>query len=402
MLCALSQCIAPRTASETSKTATALSEIIRKAKGRGLYTDNQWPIRLNQLVAQLIARDTKLAEAFIELPTPWCSDDLALLNAFPPAIQEQAREKIRTQLQSASPEVWSIPLMKFAVVGPLDEPLRNSLRKGCQLENLRQTCLGYLAMSPQEEDYELYLGSIEDTDRTLWPDAWRGIAPLAIKDPAREFPAIAKLLSASFNTSTPLPRPAILDRARRVAANSQKTTPPATDSWPEWTVYLQSQLDEAQLAALVVPTAKTDVASVLKSIEGLAGNPERGGNLFQAKCALCHGSQSALGPSLSGVSRRFSREDLARAIYEPSRDVPDRYRAIRVLTVDDEVLTGMIIYNAADGVTLQAADGSILRINQDQIEQKAFSTESIMPSGLLEERSPQEVADLFSYLGTLQ
>lgn len=402
MLCALSQCIAPRTASETSKTATALSEIIRKAKGRGLYTDNQWPIRLNQLVAQLIARDTKLAEAFIELPTPWCSDDLALLNAFPPAIQEQAREKIRTQLQSASPEVWSIPLMKFAVVGPLDEPLRNSLRKGCQLENLRQTCLGYLAMSPQEEDYELYLGSIEDTDRTLWPDAWRGIAPLAIKDPAREFPAIAKLLSASFNTSTPLARPAILDRARRVAANSQKTTPPATDSWPEWTVYLQSQLDEAQLAALVVPTAKTDVASVLKSIEGLAGNPERGGNLFQAKCALCHGSQSALGPSLSGVSRRFSREDLARAIYEPSRDVPDRYRAIRVLTVDDEVLTGMIIYNAADGVTLQAADGSILRINQDQIEQKAFSTESIMPSGLLEERSPQEVADLFSYLGTLQ
>jgi hypothetical protein len=61
----------------------------------------------------------------------------------------------------------------------------------------------------------------------------------------------------------------------------------------------------------------------------------------------------------------------------------------------------MIIYNAADGVTLQAADGSILRINQDQIEQKAFSTESIMPSGLLDDRSAQEVADLFAYLGTL-
>jgi hypothetical protein len=52
-------------------------------------------------------------------------------------------------------------------------------------------------------------------------------------------------------------------------------------------------------------------------------------------------------------------------------------------------------------VTLQIADGSILRINQDQIEQKAFSTESIMPSGLLDDRSAQEVADLFAYLGTL-
>lgn len=401
MLCSLAQCIAPRTPLETSKTATALSEIVRKVKGRGLYTDNQWPIRLNQLVARLIARDNQLGNAFIDLPTPCCSEDLALLNAFPPAIQEKAREKIRTQLKSAAPEEWSVPLLKFAVVGPLDESLRDALRKGYQLENLRSTCLGYLAQSSQEEEYELYLRSIEETDRALWPDAWRGLAPLAIQDPAREFPALAKLLSASFNTAISLPRPAMFDRARRVAANRQTTPPPSTDSWPEWTAYLQSQLDEAQMAAMNALNAKTDVASILKSMEGVSGNPERGANLFQAKCALCHGGQSALGPSLSGVSKRFSREDLARAIYEPSRDVPDRYRAIRVLTVDDEVLTGMIIYNAADGVTLQAADGSILRINQDQIEQKAFSAESIMPSGLLEDRSPQEVADLFAYLGTL-
>jgi putative heme-binding domain-containing protein len=401
MLCALAQCTAPRTAPETSKTAAALSEIIRKVKGRGLYTDNQWPIRLNQLVARLTARDEKLGPAFIELSNLYCSEDLALISAFPQEIQEQAREKIRGQLKSASPEEWSIPLVKFAVVGPLDKSLRDALRRGCQLENLHQTCLAFLAQMPEEEDYDLYLSSIEETDRTLWLDAWRGLGPLAIKDPTREFPAIAKLLSASFNTGTPLPRSAILDRARRVAADSQKTPPPSTDSWPEWTAYLQSQLDEAQMAAMVVPSAQADVASILKSIEGVSGNSERGANLFRAKCALCHGGQSALGPSLSGVSKRFSLEDLARAIYEPSRDVPDRYRAIRVLTVDDEVLTGMIIYNAADGVTLQIADGSILRINQDQIEQKAFSTESIMPSGLLDDRSAQEVADLFAYLGTL-
>jgi len=61
-----------------------------------------------------------------------------------------------------------------------------------------------------------------------------------------------------------------------------------------------------------------------------------------------------------------------------------------------------VIYNAADGVTLQAADGSILRINQDTITEKAYSTESLMPNGLLDDKSPQEVADLFAYLSTLQ
>jgi len=57
-----------------------------------------------------------------------------------------------------------------------------------------------------------------------------------------------------------------------------------------------------------------------------------------------------------------------------------------------------VIYQASDGVTLQAADGNVLRINADAIKQKGFSTESLMPKGLLEDKSPQEVADLMAYL----
>jgi len=402
MLCSLAQCAAPRTAASTTQTASALAQMVRKVKDRRLSIDNQWPIRINQLVTRLLARDSQLGTAFVELPIPCCDEDLALIQSFPAAIQNQAREKIRAQLKSTPPEQWSVALLKFGAVGPVDDALRTAFAKGSQVETLRQTCLGYLSQTPQASEYELYLDTIEASDRALWPDAWRGLSALQIRDAGREFPALAKLVSASLNSSMPLPRQAILDRTRRVAATSQRSVSPSTDSWPEWGQYLQSQLDEAQIAALIVPGTKSDVASTLKSMAGLTGNAERGAGLFQAKCALCHGSQSALGPSLAGISKRFSREDLAIAIYEPSRDVPDRYRAVRVLTVDDEVLTGMAIYTSADGVTLQAADGSILRINQDQIEQKAFSTESIMPNGLLEDRSPQEVSDLFAYLGTLQ
>ena len=101
------------------------------------------------------------------------------------------------------------------------------------------------------------------------------------------------------------------------------------------------------------------------------------------------------------MAKRFSREDLAKAIFEPSRDISERYRAIRVLTIDDEIYTGMIVYNAADGTTLQTATGSIVRINQDNIQDKGYSTESLMPSGLLDDKSPQDVANLFAYLDGL-
>jgi putative heme-binding domain-containing protein len=401
MLCALTQCTAPRSREATTKTASALADIVRKVQSRGLYTDNQWPIRINQLVARLSARDIQLGAAFVALPSPPSSEDLALVNAFPPAIQDRAREKVRNHLRSTSPDQWSVPLLRFAVAGPVDEALRESLAKGCQVESTRQACLGYLAQAPQASEYDLYLSALEDSDRMLWADAWRGLSSLAMSDPVREFPVLAKLVSACLNTSIALPHPAVLDRARRAADASQRIAPPATESWSDWGSYLQSQLDELQRTALVGPTSGTDLATILATMERLPGNTERGASLFQSKCALCHGGQSALGPSLSGVAKRFSREDLARAIYEPSRDIPDRYRAVRILTVDDEVVTGMSIYTAADGVTLQAADGSILRINQDQIQQKAFSSESIMPSGLLEDRSPQDVSDLFAYLGTL-
>jgi putative heme-binding domain-containing protein len=402
ILCCMAQCTAPRTPQAANKIAAALADMVRKVKARGLYTDNQWPIRLNQLVTSLLRRDKSLGDTFVELPMPCCNEDLALIQAFPPNIQDAAKEKIRSHLRAAPAQDWSVPIVKFAVLGSVDESLRDAMRRASTLEPLRSICVEFLSKSPQDEEYDLFVSAIESTDPSLWPDAWRGLSALDSRDPGREFPAMAKLVSASLNSSTSLPRPAVLQRVRSVAARALKPVPPASDLWSDWNTYFQANLSQEQLGGLITPRSPIDGSKVLQTIDSLKGDTQRGAVVYQAKCGLCHGGQSALGPSLVGVARRFSREDLARSIYEPSRDVSDRYRAIRVLTVDDEILTGMVIYNAADGVTLQAADGSILRINQDQIQEKAYSTESLMPSGLLEDKSPQDIADLFAYLGTLQ
>jgi putative heme-binding domain-containing protein len=150
-----------------------------------------------------------------------------------------------------------------------------------------------------------------------------------------------------------------------------------------------------------LPGVQIDLEALAGQIKELRGQSERGKLLYQAKCGQCHGGQTALGPALTGVSKRFSTVDLLRTIYEPSRDISDRYRSMNVLTVDDEILTGLVIYQATDGVTLQAADGNVLRINADAIKQKGISSESLMPKGLLEDKTPQDVADLMAYLQSL-
>ena len=119
------------------------------------------------------------------------------------------------------------------------------------------------------------------------------------------------------------------------------------------------------------------------------------------QCALCHNGGKALGPSLSGVARRFSAADLLRATVDPSHVIPDRYRAKQVLTSDGEVVRGLVVYESVDGVTLMASDGHTKRINLDEIEEMRWSEVSLMPEGLLLGLSDQEVADLLAYLRSL-
>jgi len=178
------------------------------------------------------------------------------------------------------------------------------------------------------------------------------------------------------------------------------STPPASESWNEWEAYYQKTLDPDCFSKLPQPQSTFNWRSLLATSNTIPGEAKRGQLIYKEKCALCHGGQSSLGPSLSGVAKRFSRDDLSIAIFEPSRTIPDRYRSLRVLTVDGEIFTGMIVYTAADGTTLQTATGSIIRINKDNIEDLGYSTESLMPSGLLNEKTPADVADLFAYLAT--
>ncbi len=105
------------------------------------------------------------------------------------------------------------------------------------------------------------------------------------------------------------------------------------------------------------------VSRLLANVSWEGGDADRGAHLFESRtCAQCHGGASALGPSLSGAAHRFSREDLFTAIVQPSRDVSPRYQATMIQTNDGKVYTGMIVYEAVDGVLLRTAANQTFRI----------------------------------------
>jgi putative heme-binding domain-containing protein len=157
-----------------------------------------------------------------------------------------------------------------------------------------------------------------------------------------------------------------------------------------------------ELAAKLNATDGFDAAAWKKreaSIPWLSGDSERGRAVFtKATCAACHDGGGAIGPSLAGVGKRFSRDDLLTSILQPSRDVASRYRPTRIATKDEKVHIGMIVYEAVSGVILQTGPDTVVRIAGDQIESQKLLDTSLMPAGLLEKLSDQEIADLITYL----
>ncbi len=400
-LCTLAQCNSKRSEEQTLKTASTLMQLVRKVKGRGLYTDNQWPARIKQLIGALSKKDQGLGAAYAALPETLTGEDLVIVNAFSGEIQDLIKQRVRRDLSTLPTDRWEVAMIKLAVTGKIEPPMRESFRKACDLETLRPVCLELLANDPSESEYDLYVGALESSDRSSWSSAWRALEKLSQVQAAREYPLLAKLVSASLNSNVALPKAAVIERAKLVAKELQKPEPPSTQQWKDWELYFTTQIAESDRSGWVLPGVQIDLEALAGQIKELRGQSERGKLLYQAKCGQCHGGQTALGPALTGVSKRFSTVDLLRTIYEPSRDISDRYRSMNVLTVDDEILTGLVIYQASDGVTLQAADGNVLRINADAIKQKGMSSESLMPKGLLEDKTPQDVADLMAYLQSL-
>ncbi|MEQ1825002.1 MAG: hypothetical protein ABL921_03625 [Pirellula sp.] len=399
-LCCVANCTSPRTAEMTAKTANSLSGIVRKVKSRGMYTDSQWPTRLQQLVAALLKRDAGLGKAFVDLPVPCCQEDVVLLSSFPVDIQADARKKMRQHLMDTSPTDWPVGILRYASQIGIDDAFAKAIRDAANVSSIRNLATELLSTLGRETDYELFLSAIESNDRSQWVHGWKGIQKLPIQDARREWNSIATVVSSVINTVSALPRAEVLARARSIGAELQLAEIPPGEQWTDWEKLFQATLDAGSFERLYRPQATADWRTMVQSANAVLGDPQEGKILYQEKCGLCHGGQSSLGPSLSGVTKRFSRDDLSRAIFEPSRDVPDRYRAIRVLTQDGVIFTGMNIYSAADGITLQTANGNMVRINQDDIEEKAYSTESIMPVGLLDGKSHIDVANLYAYLAT--
>jgi putative membrane-bound dehydrogenase-like protein len=125
-------------------------------------------------------------------------------------------------------------------------------------------------------------------------------------------------------------------------------------------------------------------------------------NLQCLKCHTIRGVGGHIGPDLSMIGKKASRENLIESILYPSKAIADQYLTWQIDTVRGQTLSGLLVEESADAVVLRDAEGRDTRIAKKDIDTRTKGIKSLMPDDLVVALSEDELIDLAEYLFTLR
>jgi len=142
------------------------------------------------------------------------------------------------------------------------------------------------------------------------------------------------------------------------------------------------------------------IAQVRQVLVKNKGDAESGHAIFKATCAVCHtlGKEGGkIGPDLSGYERD-NLDFMLPAIVDPSLAIREEFTAFTVVTKDGQTLMGFLDAQTPQSITVRDLNGQKLVLSRADVKSLTASPVSLMPEGLLDEMSAQQIADLFAYL----
>jgi len=136
----------------------------------------------------------------------------------------------------------------------------------------------------------------------------------------------------------------------------------------------------------------------------VGGDASRGRSIFferaQVSCVRCHkidGQGGDVGPDLSRIASDQPRESLLEAIVDPNRKIAKGFETAVLVTDLGKVHVGIIKSENDDTIELMTAEGKLLTLNKEEIEERA-SGKSAMPEDLVKQLSKSDLRDLVEFL----
>ena len=142
----------------------------------------------------------------------------------------------------------------------------------------------------------------------------------------------------------------------------------------------------------------------------MSGDSKRGGELLSptgraGTCLACHfvnGTGRDFGPDLSKVGARLTKELLLESLLQPSKMIAQGFAAYTATLSEGSMQMGFMVKQTKDVAALKLVTGQSITLRMEEAKTIKSLPSSLMPEGLLQSLTAQEVADLLAFLVSLK
>jgi len=125
----------------------------------------------------------------------------------------------------------------------------------------------------------------------------------------------------------------------------------------------------------------------------------------EVNCIGCHRVNDKgvdFGPALSEIGAKLGKDALYEAILDPSAGIAFGYEAWQIELKSGDEAYGLIVSETADELIMKDVKAIPTRIKKSEIVKRQQLKTSIMPAGLQQTMSTQDLVDLVEYLSSLK
>ncbi|MEY4940868.1 MAG: hypothetical protein RIQ93_2603 [Verrucomicrobiota bacterium] len=164
----------------------------------------------------------------------------------------------------------------------------------------------------------------------------------------------------------------------------------------------------SDLAAKVFPPSTASagadwnksIAEVEAKLKQGTGNPYQGETIYSERCASCHKlffKGGKIGPELTNY-QRDNLGTMLLSIVNPNAEIREGYQYYMVETTDGRSLSGFLVERDTQIVVLRGLEGEDITLRAVEIKGLQPMGRSLMPEGLLDHLTDQQIRDFFAYL----
>ena len=147
---------------------------------------------------------------------------------------------------------------------------------------------------------------------------------------------------------------------------------------------------------------KSSIEDVLLAINNLKGDAAKGKVLFTSQgCIACHSiskGEKMKGPYMGQVGSIMNREQIAESILKPNASISQGFATVMITAKGNKSYMGFVTEETAAKVVLRDIGGNVTTIKASDIVSRKELKNSMMPAGLANALSYEELASLVTFL----